>query len=58
MWDKDKVRKILQEVNSSLDVGRQVNILVPVYLENTMESTAVDIDFFPAFFLGCTMGQG
>jgi SAM-dependent methyltransferase len=58
MWDKDDVRKILQGINRSLEVGGQVHILVPVYPENTRESTTVDIDFFPAFFLGCTMGQG
>jgi SAM-dependent methyltransferase len=58
MWDKDEVRTILREVNRALDVGGQVSILVPVYPENIRESASVDIDFFPAFFLGCTMGQG
>ncbi|GAA3192006.1 methyltransferase [Actinocorallia longicatena] len=58
MWDKDEVRRILRSVHRSLDHGGQVNILVPVYPENTRESAAVDVDFFPAFFLGCTMGQG
>lgn len=58
MWDKDEVRKILRGVAQSLNVGGQVHILVPVYPENTRESAAVDIDFFPSFFLGCTMGQG
>ncbi|MEV4517954.1 methyltransferase [Dactylosporangium sp. NPDC049525] len=58
MWDKDEVRKILRGVHRSLNPGGQVNILVPVYPENIRESAAVDIDFFPAFFLGCTMGQG
>jgi hypothetical protein len=58
MWDKAEVRKILQAVHDSLVVGGTVNILVPVYPENTRDSAAVDIDFFPAFFLGCTMAQG
>ena len=58
MWDKDDVRKILRGVNKALKPGGSVHILVPVYPENTQESRAVDIDFFPAFFLGCTMGQG
>lgn len=58
MWDKDEVRKILQGVHRALDAGGQINVLVPVYPENTRGSAAVDIDFFPAFFLGCTMGQG
>ncbi|MFE0377183.1 methyltransferase [Streptomyces inhibens] len=58
MFDKAEVFKILKGVNRSLEVGGQVNILVPVYPEDPRESGAVDIDFFPAFFLGCTMGQG
>jgi hypothetical protein len=58
MWDTDAVARILQRVNRALEVGGQVNILVPVYPENIRESTSVDIDFFPSFFLGCTMGQG
>jgi hypothetical protein len=58
MWDKDEVRKILKGVHQALDIGGQVHILVPVYPENIRQSAAVDIDFFPAFFLGCTMGQG
>lgn len=58
MWDTDAVRAILSRVNEGLDVGGTVNILVPVYPENIRESSAVDVDFFPSFFLGCTMGQG
>jgi hypothetical protein len=58
MWDKAEVRKILRAVHGSLIAGGQVHILVPVYPENTRDSASVDIDFFPAFFLGCTMGQG
>jgi hypothetical protein len=58
MWDKNEVRKILQGVHGSLKVGGQVHILVPVYPEDIRQSAAVDIDFFPSFFLGCTMGQG
>ncbi|HYS40967.1 MAG TPA: methyltransferase [Pseudonocardiaceae bacterium] len=58
MFDKAEVFKILTGVNKSLEVGGQVNILVPVYPEDVTEPGNVDIDFFPAFFLGCTMGQG
>lgn len=58
MWDKAEVRKILRAVHGSLVDGGQVHILVPVYPEDIRDSTAVDIDFFPAFFLGCTMAQG
>jgi hypothetical protein len=52
------VLKILDGVNGSLDVGGQVNILVPVYPENIKDSDNYTVDFFPTFFLGCTMGQG
>lgn len=58
MFDKSEVFKILNRVNRSLDVGGQVNILVPVYPENIKDSDNYTVDFFPAFFLGCTMGQG
>jgi O-methyltransferase domain len=56
MWDKDEVFKILGNVHRSLEVGGQVNILVPVYPDTVDDSCCVD--FFPTFFLGCTMGQG
>jgi hypothetical protein len=56
MFDKNEVFKILDGVNNSLDVGGQVCVLVPVYPENIKESCTVD--FFPTYFLGCTMGQG
>ncbi|MGP4014944.1 methyltransferase [Saccharopolyspora sp. 5N708] len=58
MFDKDDVFKILQGVNGSLEVGGQVNILVPVYPEDIKDSDNYNVDFFPAFFLGSTMGQG
>ena len=58
MWDKDAVRAILANAWNALKVGGTVHILVPVYPENTRKSSAVDVDFFPSFFLGCTMGQG
>ena len=58
MFDKSEVFKILEGVNSSLEVGGQVNIMVPVYPENIKDSGNYNVDFFPAFFLGCTMGQG
>lgn len=58
MFDKDDVLRILRGVNKSLVVGGQVNILVPVYPENIKETDNYNVDFFPAFFIGCTMGQG
>lgn len=58
MFDKSDVLRILEGVNRSLDIGGQVNILVPVYPENIKDPGNYTVDFFPAFFLGCTMGQG
>ncbi len=55
MFDKDNVIKILKGVNEALNVGGQVYILVPIYPENL---GSLGVDFFPAYFLGCTMGQG
>jgi SAM-dependent methyltransferase len=58
MFDKSDVFKILQAANRSLEAGGQVNVLVPVYPEDIKDSDNYNVDFFPAFFLGCTMGQG
>ncbi|GAA3941726.1 hypothetical protein GCM10023085_24240 [Actinomadura viridis] len=58
MFDKASVIEILRSVNGSLEVGGQVNILVPVYPENIEDTDNYNVDFFPAFFIGCTMGQG
>ncbi len=58
MFDKDDVVKILGNVNKSLKVGGQVNVMVPVYPENIKDSDNYNVDFFPSFFIGCTMGQG
>lgn len=58
MFDRSDVLKILNGVNQSLDYGGQVNILVPVYPENIKDPDNCNVDFFPAFFIGCTMGQG
>lgn len=58
MFDKGDVFRILEGVNRSLDVGGQVNIMVPVYPENITDADNYNVDFFPAFFIGATMGQG
>ncbi|MGH3909754.1 MAG: methyltransferase, partial [Pseudonocardiaceae bacterium] len=58
MFDKSEVFKILEGVNRSLDVGGQVNIMAPVYPEDIKDFDNYNVDFFPSFFLGCTMGQG
>jgi len=58
MFDKDDVFRILEGVNRSLEVGGQVNVMVPVYPEDIQDTGNYNVDFFPAFFIGCTMGQG
>ena len=58
MFDKDDVFRILSGVHESLEVGGQVHVMVPVYPEDVTESDNYNVDFFPAFFIGCTMGQG
>ncbi|WP_237404747.1 methyltransferase [Actinacidiphila reveromycinica] len=58
MFDKDDVVRILSGVNAALEVGGQVNIMVPVYPEDITDTDNYNVDFFPAFFIGCTMGQG
>ncbi|MGW0761164.1 methyltransferase [Streptomyces sp. NPDC002814] len=58
MFDKSDVFKILKGVNKSLEAGGRVNILVPVYPEDIKDTDNYNVDFFPAFFIGCTMGQG
>ncbi|WP_329240909.1 methyltransferase [Streptomyces sp. NBC_01478] len=58
MFDKDDVVRILQGVHKSLEVGGTVNILVPVYPEDIKDTDNYNVDFFPAFFIGATMGQG
>lgn len=58
MFDKSNVLKILHAARKSLEPGGQVHIMVPVYPENIKDSDNYNVDFFPAFFTGCTMGQG
>lgn len=58
MFDKKDVLRILTGVGEALDVGGQVNILVPVYPDDVKETSSAGVDMFPAYFLGCTMGQG
>jgi predicted nicotinamide N-methyase len=58
LWDKSEVLKILRNVNKSLEVGGQVSVLVPVYQDDVREFDSRSVDFYPAFFLGCAMGQG
>ncbi|MGW6872159.1 methyltransferase [Streptomyces xanthophaeus] len=58
MFDKSDVLRILRAVNESLEIGGELNILTPVYPEDTKDADFRSIDFFPAFFLGCAMGQG
>jgi SAM-dependent methyltransferase len=56
MFDKENVFRILRNVHEALDVGGQVVVLVPIYPEDVRVSSSVD--FFPAYFYGCTMAEG
>lgn len=58
MFDKGDVFRILAGVNKALNVGGRVHVLVPVYPEDIADSGNYNVDFFPAFFIGATMGQG
>jgi O-methyltransferase len=58
LFDKSDATRILANVNKSLNVGGQVDVLVPVYQDNVRDFDSRSVDFYPAFFLGCAMGQG
>jgi hypothetical protein len=58
MFDQDDVFRILDGVHKSLNVGGQVHVMVPVYPEDIKDADNYNVDFFPSFFLGATMGQG
>jgi hypothetical protein len=58
MFDKDDVFRILGGVRKSLEAGGQIAVMVPVYPEDIKDPGNYCVDFFPAFFLGGTMGQG
>ncbi|MEZ0069955.1 hypothetical protein ABIA32_006003 [Streptacidiphilus sp. MAP12-20] len=58
MFDKDDFYKILEGVHKALEVGGEVHIMVPVYPEDITDTDNYNVDFFPAFFIGCAMGQG
>jgi O-methyltransferase domain len=58
MFDRDDVFRILEGVNQSLEIGGRVHVMVPVYPEDITDADNYNVDFFPAFFIGCTMGQG
>lgn len=56
MFDRDNVLKILRRAHEALRPGGEVYILVPVHPEDL--ATTASVDFFPAYFLGCTMAEG
>jgi SAM-dependent methyltransferase len=58
MFDKADVLRIFREIAKSLEPGGQVNMMVPVYPEDITDTDNSTVDFFPAFFIGATMGQG
>jgi 2,4-dichlorophenol 6-monooxygenase len=56
MFDRDNVLAILRRAHEALEPGGEVYILVPIHPEDL--STNDSVDFFPAYFLGCTMAEG
>jgi SAM-dependent methyltransferase len=58
MFDKSDVLRILGAASRALKPGGQVHVMVPVYPEDIKDPGNYNVDFFPAFFIGCTMGQG
>jgi SAM-dependent methyltransferase len=59
LWDSDASIAIFRQVNKALEVGGRISMLVPLYPEYGDEETDPRcVDFYPAFFTGCAMGQG
>jgi SAM-dependent methyltransferase len=56
MFDRRVALRILRNTHAALRPGGRVHILGPVYPEDLRNTYG--IDFFPTYFLGCTMGQG
>lgn len=56
MFDEENVLRILRTVHQALDVDGQLYVLTPIYPDDVKNSSSVD--FFPAYFFGCTMAQG
>jgi 2-polyprenyl-3-methyl-5-hydroxy-6-metoxy-1,4-benzoquinol methylase len=56
MFDEENVRQILSRVHEALNPGGQLCVMTPIYSDNVKDGFSVD--FFPAYMLGCTMGQG
>ena len=56
MFDRGNALRIIRNIYAALKPGGRVNVLGPVYPEDLRDSYG--IDFFPTYFLGCTMGQG
>nr|WP_232328060.1 methyltransferase [Kibdelosporangium sp. MJ126-NF4]CEL16442.1 O-methyltransferase [Kibdelosporangium sp. MJ126-NF4]CTQ90394.1 O-methyltransferase [Kibdelosporangium sp. MJ126-NF4] len=56
MFDRENVLRIFNAVHDALQPGGELFVLAPVYPEDLTSS--VSVDFFPAYFIGCTMGEG
>lgn len=56
MFGPENVVRIFDRVHEALEPGGELYILAPVYPEDLKSSCSVD--FFPAYFLGATMGEG
>lgn len=59
LWGTQEALATFSGVNKALNIGGQIHMLVPLYPESDNENTDPRcVDFYPAFFLGCAMGQG
>ncbi|MEE1757544.1 methyltransferase [Streptomyces sp. SP18BB07] len=56
MFNEKDARHILENIHGALNPGGELYILAPIYPDDVRGSNSVD--FFPSYFLGCTMGQG
>jgi SAM-dependent methyltransferase len=56
MFDRHAAQAVLRRVHEALNPGGRFHLLAPVHPEDPRESSSAD--FFPGYFLGCTMGQG
>ncbi len=56
MFDAGPAHTVLENSRAALKSGGRLYLLAPIHPERPVDSHAAD--FFPAYFLACTMGQG
>jgi cyclopropane fatty-acyl-phospholipid synthase-like methyltransferase len=58
MYDKDDVVTIFRNAHRALEPGGRIVVLAPVYPEDVTDTDDYQVDFFPAYILGCVVGRG